>query len=135
MGKNSQMEAMKWRTEGMAYALEVVKKDGIDGLEKLVKQRRGLGFTLKWVPVSELAAQLENAKTWYYIAIVSTFVVLLHDDHGFGKKRSFRLCNRFLDIVNSTLRPELGVSLMDYIEEAKRINGMEVGVPARWRYE
>ena len=57
----------------------------------------------------------------------------LHDLFGFGKKRCTRLTNSFLDSVDSTLRPELGVSLVDFIKEAERIIGMEIAIPARWR--
>ena len=135
MGKNKQYEMMQWRTEGLAYALDIVKKEGLEGLEKIVDQRFAKGFTCKYVPADELMAHLDDAKTWYYIAITSTFLVLLHDDHGFGKKRITALAERFLDTVNSTLRPELAVSIADYIAEAERITGIEIGIPAKWRKE
>ena len=133
MGKNNQLEIMQWRNQGMAYALDIVKKEGVEGLEKIVNQRFKMGFTCKYVPVDEYMAHLDDAKTWYYIAIVSSFLVLLHDDHQFGKKRTTKLANRFLDIIDSTLRPELGVTLNDYIKEAERITGIEIGIPAKWR--
>jgi len=135
MGKNKQFEIMQWRNEGMAYALDIVKKEGIEGLEKVVNQRFKLGFTCKYVPVDELMAHLDEVKSWYYVAIVSTFLMKLHDLFGFGKKRCTRLTNSFLDSVDSTLRPELGVSLVDFIKEAERIIGMEIAIPARWRQD
>lgn len=135
MGKNSQLEKMKQRSEGMAYALDIVKKDGIEGLEKIVNQRFKTGFTCKYVPQDEYLAQLDEVKSWYYVSIVCSFLVLLHDDHGFGKKRATELANRFLDIIDSTLHPELGVTLNDYIKEAERITGIEIGIPARWRQD
>ena len=135
MGKNSQLEKMKQRSEGMAYALDIVKKDGIEGLEKIVNQRFKTGFTCKYVPQDELMAHLDEIKAWYYIAIVSTFLMKLHDLFGFGKKRCTRLANSFLDSADSTLRPELGVSLVDFIKEAERIIKMEIAIPARWRQE
>lgn len=134
-GKNKQLEMLKWRNEGMAYALSIAKRDGIDALEKIVKQRYKVGFTCKYLPQDEVEAQVDNLKSWWYIAIVSTFLVLLHDDHGFGKKRATELAERFLDTVDSTIRPELGVSIEDYIKEAEKVTGMQIGVPARWRQE
>lgn len=135
MGKNSQLEKMKQRSEGMAYALDIVKKDGIEALEKIVNQRFKTGFTCKYVPQDELEAQIDEIKAWYYVSIVCTFLVKIHDLFGFGKKRCTRLTNSFLDSVDSTLRPELGVSLVDFIKEAERIIGMEIAIPARWRQD
>lgn len=133
MGKNKQFEIMQWRNEGMAYALDIVKKEGVEGLEKIVNQRFKMGFTCKYVPRDELAAHLDEAKAWYYVAIISTFLVKLHDLFGFGKFRCKKLTDSFLDSVDSTLRPELGGSLVDFIKEAERIIGLQIGIPARWR--
>ncbi len=132
-GMNKQLEMQKWRTEGMAYALDIVRKEGVEGLEKIVKQRFKTGFTCKYVPHDEWKAHHDEMAAWYYVSILSTMLMLLHDDHGFDKEMDTELSERFLDVVDSTVRPELGVSIQDFIKEAERITEMEIGIPARWR--
>ncbi len=132
-GKNVQLEMMLWRNQGMAYALDIAKKEGIEGLEKIVNQRFKTGFTCKYVPYDEWKAHMDESAAWYYTSILSTMLMLLHDDHGFDKEMATGLSERFLDVVDSTVRPELGVSIQDFIKEAERITEMEIAIPARWR--
>lgn len=77
---------LKWHTEGLIYALKIVKEDGIEALEKEIKMRSVLKIDL-WARKGEVEKlEMELAHNLYN-SMLSTLFFTLHDTFGFGKKR------------------------------------------------
>ncbi len=91
MGKDKFMDG---RNEGMAFALQIAKEKGIDGLEQEVKMR---GLTNLPTKVSKKA--LDECVLNIKNNVIDTFVILLaatlHDEFGFGEKRVQKALNAF----------------------------------------
>ena len=126
MGKDKKIYAA--RMQGLAYALDIVKKGGVEALEKEIKARGAY-----YVPMEisyELVMELKNL-----IAdrILSTFapavMFTLHDTFGFGKDRLLRWKNAFMKRCDmmSTFDP-FGVpyeKVMDYATILTEKYGLE----------
>lgn len=76
----------EWRMQGMMHALEVTKKDGIEGLEKEIRMR---GFFKLHIGVSQ--KEWDNILDFLVQNLHSTYKCVtgmtLHNTFGFGKKR------------------------------------------------
>lgn len=85
-------EYMKGRTEGMEFALRIVKQDGIEALEKEVRFRNRTGISLN-ATTKELDAASEKIKAMTVDTVMIMGAAALHDLYGFGHVR----CQRFID--------------------------------------
>ena len=83
---------MQGRTEGMEFALRLVKDKGIEELEKEIKFRQRTGISLN-VTIQELNAASNNIKEMTLETYSILSVDCLCDLWGFGKKR----CQQFMD--------------------------------------
>lgn len=103
-------EYMKGRTEGMEFALRLVKDKGIEELEKEIKFRNRTGISLN-VTILGIAA--------------------LHDAFGFGEKR----CQRFMDKMGEGAEYLMNdlATWEDYISAIKEELGMNLKI--RWNRE
>ena len=118
---------MEGRNEGMVFALEIVKKGGVEALEEEIRKRRLSGIHLL-VPQSEL----DKAKatiTYRTMDILSAVgMLVLHDKFGFGKKR----CNRFkhwlIEKTDALLDPKMEVSMDDYVRTISEELGIDVTI-------
>lgn len=90
----SDMKVHQYRMDGMISALEIVKRDGVEALEKEIRFRNG-----KFIPL-EMDHEA-RVKTSMILAsrIVNTYSTMtlatLHDCFGFGRKRLQDFCKYF----------------------------------------
>lgn len=92
MGKiDAQMQA---RMDGMAYALRVAQKEGVEGLEKELKRRGITGINL---PVShkEIDKELDKIKMQVLDTVLAMSFLVLRNEFCFGEKRLNRFKERF----------------------------------------
>lgn len=91
MGRNKEEQA---RLEGMAQALRIAKKNGIDGLEADLKMRNIIGLPCA-VSRNAMDECIQNIKA----NVVDTFTILvaytLHEKFGFGAVRLDRFIREF----------------------------------------
>lgn len=113
----------QWRRQGMNYALEVAKKEGIEGLEKDLKMRGAIGLPLK-VSKAALDKFIKRVKNNTVDCMIILMAATLHDEFDFGAKRCQRAIDRFLEKANclgedyctwedyiAVLKDELGIEL------------------------
>ncbi len=92
MGKIEEM--MRGRTEGMEFALRLVKDKGIEELEKEIKFRNKTGISLN-VTRKEINAASDKIKEMTLDTFSILSLATLHDEFGFGKKRLQQFWDRF----------------------------------------
>lgn len=82
------------RMDGMAYALRIAQKEGVEGLEKELKRRGITGINL---PVShkEIDHELDKIKMQVLDTVLAMSCMVLRDDFGFGTKRLNRFKEQF----------------------------------------
>lgn len=85
MGKIEEM--MRGRTEGMEFALRLVKDKGIEELEKEIKFRNKTGISLN-VTRKEINAASDKIKEMTLDTFSILSLATLHDEFGFGKKKA-----------------------------------------------
>ena len=86
---------MQGRTEGMEFALRLVKDKGIEELEKEIKFRQRTGISLD-VTRQELNAASAKIKDMVLDTYTILSIACLSDLWGVGKKR----CQQFMDKMN-----------------------------------
>lgn len=82
------------RREGMAYALRLAKKQGIEALEEDLKMRNAIDLPLR-VSKADLSKFSENVKYNIVFYIKVLMAVTMHDEFGFGNKRIKQMFKRF----------------------------------------
>jgi len=128
MAKDKEFEQ---RMNGMAYAYEIAKKDGIEGLEKEIKRRN-----ITKIPMTVTKAELR--RIWdelcqnMYNNITVCFLYCLREEYGFGKKRTARLLERYQKIVNDVMdvdyMGEHYIRMDDYAVEVNEKLGVNLNV-------
>lgn len=114
---------MTGREDGLLMALDIVKKDGVEALEKEVQFRNVTGIRM---PLAK--KDLDKATIKIKEQLLDTVTVLavatLHDEFGFGGKR----CQRFIKRFNA--KAECLVDDMaswdDYIQMIRKELGIEM---------
>lgn len=122
MSKNAN-DIIQLRNEGMAYALQIAKKDGLEELERQVKLRGALKAAM--ISVDELNQSSRNLSDRVYNNILTIWYAVFHDKLGFGGKRIRQLKQWFDEKVYlvSEMSP-MGhhwATFEDYGEEANRL--------------
>lgn len=79
-------DILRLRNEGMAYALKIAKKDGIEELEKQVKMRGYFRATVKFT-AEEMTQTVDNIATRIYNNMLTMVYAVLRDRHGWAGKR------------------------------------------------
>lgn len=110
------------RSQGLILAREIVKKDGIEGLEKEIQFRNITGINTA-LTRKELNIACEKIKNMTLDTMMVIAVATLHDEFGFAGKR----CKRFIDRMN--LKAECLVDNMATWDEYTRMR-----LESRWRY-
>ena len=84
----------EYRMQGMIYALNIAKKDGVDGLEADIRKR---GFTRAPLKFSqkEIDEFIEFMSKNLYVTSQTVWFMALNTTFGFGKKRLNRLKESF----------------------------------------
>lgn len=87
-------KTFEWRMQGMIYAYNIAKKDGVEALGKDIKQRGLLNAPLKFTDkqIKEFWSQLSQN---LYINMLTTMAYTLSETFGFGKIRLQRLEKEF----------------------------------------
>lgn len=93
MGQKEKM-MQQYRTDGMEYALRIVKEKGIEALEKEVKVRTWSGISLR-ITAEEINEASEKIKHMVLDTMTIMTVLTLHDEFGFGRKRIQQFLDRF----------------------------------------
>lgn len=93
MGQKEKL-MQQYRTDGMEYALRIVKEKGIEALEKEVKVRTWSGISLR-ITAEEINEASEKIKHMVLDTMTIMTVLTLHDEFGFGRKRIQQFLDRF----------------------------------------
>lgn len=114
---------MAGREDGLMMALDIVKKDGIEALEKEIQFRNVTGIHM---PLAK--KDLDKATVKIKEQLLDTVTVLsvatLHDEFGFGGKR----CQKFIKRFNTKAECLVDdmVSWDDYIQMIREELGIEL---------
>lgn len=122
-------EIIKLRNEGMAYALNIARQSGIEGLADEVKKRGYLRCTVKFTP-AELDKSCDNIADRIYNNMLTMVYATLHDVWGFAGKRLMDFKREFDKKVISVGEKD-GLNhywcrFEDYAEEANRLYGFGI---------
>ena len=82
------------RAYGLKMALDIVKRDGIEGLEKEIRFRNNSGFNLP-LATREMNQVTDKIKMRTIDTVKLLSIATLHDEFGMGPKRLQRFFNRF----------------------------------------
>lgn len=122
-------EVIRLRNEGMAYALRIAEKEGIDVLRQQVKVRGLLKVSVRFTP-DEMNKTIDNISSRIYNNMLTMTYAVLHDCHGFGGTRLKRFKEQFdKKVYCVSERDEMGhhwATFEDYAEEANRLYGLGI---------
>lgn len=91
MAKRKEIEL---RNDGMAYALDIAKESGIDGLEKEITYRRATMLPTS-VRMKEAKEFIEETKENCLDTVLIMAMMVLRDEFDFGQQRLDRFKKRF----------------------------------------
>lgn len=97
------------RMQGMLYAFNIVKKEGIEALEKDIKTRGVLCTPLRYTQ-GEIDKFIGYLKTNFYNTMLAVSCIALEEAYGFKKTRLQRFRKAFMKATEETLD-------LDYIGE------------------
>ena len=88
-------EIEKARLETMAYCYLIAKEKGVEGLEEEIRFRRATRLPIAWDReyCDEIISDISKKNV---DAIMSLVVATLHDEFGFGEKRSSQFAKRLM---------------------------------------
>lgn len=113
------------REDGLLMALEIVKNEGVEALEKEIKFRNitGIRTALAKKDINRATIKIKE-QTVDTVKILS--VATLHDEFGFGTQR----CDRFIKRFNKKAECIMDdmASWNDYIKTIKEELGIELGI-------
>ena len=134
----SDMKVHQYRMDGMAYALKIVKEQGIEALEKEIRMRNGRFIPLELTREKQMEVSMTLASR-----IVNTYSTMtmaaLHDGFGFGKKRLqefIKVFNEKCEVVD-VLDPygEHYATISDYAKMMEEEYDIHVDLDAIYRAE
>lgn len=115
----------KVEQDGLLMALEIVKNEGVEALEKEIKFRNvtGIRTALAKKDINRATIKIKE-QTVDTVTILS--VATLHDEFGFGTQR----CDRFIKRFNKKAECIMDdmASWNDYIKTIKEELGIELGI-------
>ena len=118
MGKIN--KEFQWRMQGILHVREVVKKDGLEGLDKEIKMRGFLQAPLVYSK-GQIDGWWDELSTNLYATMTTVAGMVLREHFGFGKQRLLKFRNEFQNMTKSALDLDyLGshyVTLEDYANE------------------
>lgn len=113
------------RNDGLALALTIVKRDGIEALRDEIKFRGANGINTAMAK-KELNAACEKIKNMTLDTMTVIAIATLHDEFEFGQKR----CQRFMDRLEEKADCIIDdlASWDDYIKAIKNELGIELTI-------
>lgn len=123
MGKTENLQ--QGRNEGMDYALRIVKKDGIEGLEEEIKKRgiTGISVNLSHKEMEQATTQMRNMMFDTFLCFT---VGILHDVYGFGKDRTQKFIDKFIE--GTALLEEGTLTWQQIQENTKEVLGKDLEI-------
>lgn len=118
---------MEGRYEGMVFALEIVKKGGVEALEEEVRKRGLSGFRIL-VPHKELEKWRSQITQRTIDMVMAIGCLTLHDVFGMGKVRLQRWLDRFFAKTRCLIDPKCGVDETDYLQVLKDETGLTLSI-------
>lgn len=124
---NKWTEYQRGRDDGLQLALKIIKKDGVQGLERELEYRRITGLNTS-LAARDLEKSADKIKEMAMDTISILGVAALHDAFGFGKTR----CMKFLDKMDegSELVKRNMATWQDYIDGIKE--ELDLDLEIRW---
>ena len=124
---NKWTEYQRGRDDGLQLALKIIKKDGIQGLERELEYRRITGLNTS-LAARDLEKSADKIKEMAMDTMSILGVAALHDAFGFGKSR----CMKFLDRMaeGSELVKKNMATWQDYIDGIKE--ELDLDLEIRW---
>lgn len=124
---NKWTEYQRGRDDGLQLALKIIKKDGVQGLERELEYRRITGLNTS-LAARDLEKSADKIKEMAMDTISILGVAALHDAFGFGKTR----CMKFLDKMDegSELVKRNMATWKDYIDGIKE--ELDLDLEIRW---
>lgn len=124
---NKWTEYQRGRDDGLQLALKIIKKDGIQGLERELEYRRITGLNTS-LAARDLEKSADKIKEMAMDTMSILGVAALHDAFGFGKSR----CMKFLDKMDegSELVKRNMATWKDYIDGIKE--ELDLDLEIRW---
>lgn len=123
MSKNAN-EIIQLRNEGMAYALKIAKRDGLEELEKQIEMRGLLKVSIKFTQ-DELYQSIQNISERVYNNMLTMWYAVLHDRLGYGEKRLKQMKQWFDEKVyivgEQSPMGHHWATFEDYADEANRL--------------
>lgn len=113
------------RREGMAYALRIAEKDGLDGLKEEIEKRKITGLDLN-VSHKEMEEATQQMRNMMMDTIMSFSMGILHDEFGFGHDRLQRFMDRFeagAELLNSG-----AITWQQIIENTQETTGINLKI-------
>lgn len=114
-------EMNKYRLDGMTYALDLVRKGGVELLEKEVKFRNQTGINYK-MTTEEYDAASKDIKLMTVSTVMTMAIAVLHDEFDFGRQR----CQRFADRMDKKV-DDLSEGIVTWQEYVDQLN-QEMGL-------
>ncbi len=95
-------KSFEWRMEGMIYAYNIARKEGVDALEREIRKRGILKAPMRFTQkqIDEFWRELSLN---VYNNMLASFAYALHVGFGFGKERLQRLKKIFDEKVKNTI--------------------------------
>ena len=95
-------KSFEWRMQGMIYAYNIAKKDGLEALENDIKVRNVLKAPMKFTSV-QINDFWEMLSKNMYNNMLTSAAYTLHRYFGFGKKRLQDYKDKWNEVVNGTI--------------------------------
>ena len=120
-----------WRMEGMLYALNIAKKDGVEALEKEIKKRGFFRISIG-LPQKDYDEILDFLVQNLHNTYKTVAGITLRDTFGFGKKRltDFEIAfdRKTRDATDFDYLGQHYVTLEDYATQLNEEFGMHIDV-------
>lgn len=119
------------RMQGMRYAYDYAKENGIDELEKEMQRRNYTRIPLS-VPEKNMRSFVEQVSNNVYNMMLTAFLYALHDEFGFGAARIKRVKESFDKLVRATADLDYMsahyVTMGDYARELNELYNVDIDV-------
>lgn len=118
---------MRGRNEGMAFALQIAEKKGLEGLREEC-EFRGATNVPSQIPKEAFDECERRVKACTIDTVMSMSLIALVDAFGFGRKRLERFRNEFEHYIGQMTGAY--VSWPDIVEALKEEKGVDISI--RW---